>query len=60
MITVDNKLSTTEKEIPKNRILSGMTAPEKFAEYKISITSFALELKTKIKGTSPRNTYRKV
>ena len=60
MTTVANKLSNTEKEIPKIRILSGMIAPAKFAEYKISITSFALELIIKVSGTRPSSTYLNV
>ena len=60
MTTVANKLSNTEKDIPKTRILSGMIAPEKFSVYKISITSFALELIIKISGTRPSSTYLNV
>jgi len=60
MTTVDNTLSITEKEIPTINMLNGMIAPEKFSEYKIVITSFALELNTKIRGKRPRSIYRKV
>ena len=60
MTTVDNRLSITEKEIPKTRILNGMAAPEKCPEYKTSITSFALALKRKIIGNSPRSIYLNV
>ena len=60
MTTVDNTPSVTEKEIPKTKILNGTIAPEKFSEYKISMTSFALELKRKISGTSPRSIYLNV